>query len=178
MALRWRLCAGSGAKGVPQQRHLTVADHAHFRIRVAAKVTLTAVLIAALGLLLLVSVTIPVKAVELDELTLVTMAQDGSWDVGAHGRAIAASIHDCRAMSGGPSDCGAQFFTSHGGWGIAGLCGNQRIFVTAAALEDAERTAVERERKLDVDGVLEASVNTRSSAGPEPDPLSVIRALM
>jgi len=162
---------------------LAVADHGHFRIRVGAKVALTAVLIAALGLLLLLSVTIPVKAGELDELTVVTMAQDGSWGVGtagSHGPAIAAAIHDCRAMSGGPSDCGAQFITSRGGWVIAGLCGNQKIFVTAATLEDAERAAMERERKLGVDGVLAPSVNTRSTAGPDPDPdpLSVVRALM
>lgn len=166
---------------MPRQRHLAVADHGHFRIRVGGKVALTAVLIAALALLLVLSVTIPAKAVELDELTLVTMAQDGSWGVGtagSHGPAIAAAIHDCRAMSGGPSDCGAQFITSRGGWVIAGLCGNQEIFVTAATLGDVERTAIERERKLGVDGVLAASVNTRSSTGPEPDPLSVVRALM
>src|SRR5262245_55445963 len=174
MALRWRLCAGSGVKGVRRQHHLAVADHGHFRIRIGA---LTAVLIAALGLLLLLSVTIPVKAVELDELTLVTMAQEGSWGVGTVGSA--AAIHDCRAMSsGGRSDCGTQFSTSRGGWVIAGLCGNQKIFVTAATLEDAERAAMEGERKLGVDGVLAASVNTSSSAGPEPDPLSVVRALM
>src|SRR5262245_58818323 len=176
MVLRRRLCAGSGVEGVPRQRHLAVADHGHFRIRVGAKVALTAVLIAALGLLLLLSVTIPVKAVELDEGTLVTMAQDGSWGVGtvgSHGPAPTAAPHDRRAVSGGPSDCGAQFVTSRGGWLIAALCGNQKIFVTAATLEDAERAAMGRERKLGVD-----SVNTRSSAGPEPDPLSIVRALM
>ena len=70
---------------MPRQRHLAVADHGHFRIRVDAKVALTAVLIAALGLLLLLSVTIPVKAVELDELTVVTMVQDGSSPVGTAG---------------------------------------------------------------------------------------------
>lgn len=166
---------------MPRQRRLAVADHGHFRIRVGGKVALTAVLIVALALLLLLSVTIPVKSVELDELTVVTMAQDGSWGVctaGSHGPAIAAAIHDCRTMSGGPSDCGTQFIPSRGGWVIAGLCGNQKIFVTAATLEDAERAAMERERRLDVNGALAASVNTRSSAGPEPDPLSVVRALM
>lgn len=72
---------------MPRRRHLAVADHGYFRIRVGAKVALTAVLIAALGLLLLLSVTIPVKAVELDELTLVTMAHDGSWGCGYGGLA-------------------------------------------------------------------------------------------
>jgi hypothetical protein len=78
----------------------------------------------------------------------------------------------------GPSDYSAQFITSRGGWVVASLCGNQKIFVTAATLEDAERAATGRERKLGVNGVLAAAVNTRSSAGPEPDPLSVVRALM
>src|SRR5262249_15915067 len=55
---------------------------------------------------------------------------------------------------------------------------NQKILVTAATLEDAERANMEQERKLGVNGVLAASVNARSSAGPEPDPLSVVRALM
>jgi hypothetical protein len=64
---------------------LAVADQGHFRIRVGAKVALTAVLIVALALLLLLSVTILVKAVELDKLTVVTMAQDGSWGVGTAG---------------------------------------------------------------------------------------------
>jgi hypothetical protein len=180
MALRWWLCAGAGVKGVPQQRHLAAADHGNFRIRLGSKVALTAVLIVALALLLLFSVAIPVKPVELGELAVVTMAQDGLWGVctaGSHGPAIAAPIYDCRAMLGGSSDCGAHF-TSRGGWVIAGLCGNQKIFVTAATLEDAERAVMERERKLSVNGVLAASVNTRSSAGPEPDPLSVVRALM
>src|SRR5262245_13065130 len=117
MTLRWRLCAGSGVKGVTRQRHLAVAAHEHFRVHVGTKVALTAVLIAALGLLLLLSVTISVKAVELDELTVVKMAQDGSWGVGtagSHGLAIAPAVHDCRAVPGGPSDYGAQFFTSRG----------------------------------------------------------------
>jgi len=106
-------------------------------------------------------------------LTLVTMAQDGSWGVGTAGSlgsVIAGAIHDCRAMSCGPSDYGAQFITWRGGWVVASLCGNQKILATAATLEDAERANMERERKLGVNGVLAASVNARSSAGPEPDP--------
>jgi hypothetical protein len=151
MALPWRFCAGSGAKEVLRQRHLVLAKYGHCLIRGSGKVALMAILIAALGLLLLLSLGISVKAVGLDEVTVVTMARDGSWGVGtagSHGPAIAAAIRDCRAMSGGPSDCGAQFITSRGNWVIAGLCGSQKIFVTAATLEDVERAAMKREHKL------------------------------
>src|SRR5262245_36124970 len=76
------------------------------------------------------------------------MARDGSWGVataGSQGPAIAAAIHDCRAMAGGPSDCGAQFITTRGGWVIASLCGTHKIMVTAATREDAEQAALVRE---------------------------------
>jgi hypothetical protein len=126
-----------------------MAKYGHFPIRCVGKVGLMAILIAAL----LLSVAIWVKAVELDEVTVVTMAQDGSWGVGtagSHGPAIAAAVRDCRARSGGPSDCGAKFIVSRGDWVIAGLCGGQKIFMTAATLEGAERGAMEQERKLSV----------------------------
>jgi hypothetical protein len=61
----------------------------------------------ALGLLASVN---PARALDLDKLTVVTMAPDGSWGVataGSHGPAIAAAIRDCRAMAGAQSDCGA-----------------------------------------------------------------------
>jgi hypothetical protein len=113
-----------------------------------SKVAVVAVLIAAFGLLVLLSVTTPAKAVDLDDLTVVTMARDGSWGVataGSQGLAIAAAIHDCRAMAGGPSDCGAQFVTMRGGWVIAKLCGAHKIMVTAQTREDAEQAALVRE---------------------------------
>jgi hypothetical protein len=68
---------------VLRQRHLVVTNEGHFRTRGDGKVVLTAVLIAALGLLLLLSLAISVKAVDLDELTVVTVARDGSWGVWA-----------------------------------------------------------------------------------------------
>ena len=49
----------------------------------------------AFGILL--AATIPVAAVDLDELTVVTLARDGSWGVataGSQGQAIAAAIRD------------------------------------------------------------------------------------
>jgi hypothetical protein len=94
---------------------------------------------------------IPAKAVDLDELTVVTMARDGAWGVataGSQGQAIAAAIRDCRRMAGALADCGAQFITARGGWVVAGLCGHRKIMVTGAARGDAERAARMRELEI------------------------------
>jgi hypothetical protein len=123
------------------------ADRARFRTG-GSKVVVAAALIAALGLLLPWSVAIPVGAVDLDELTVVTMARDGSWGVataGSQGPAIGAAIRDCRAMAGGPSDCGAQFITTRGGWVVATLCGDNKIIVGAETRQAAEQAALVRE---------------------------------
>jgi hypothetical protein len=120
----------------------------HFRTRGGGNAAVTAALIAALGLALLLSVAVPAKAVDLDELTVVTMARDGAWGVataGSQGAAIAAAIRACRAMAGGPSDCGAQFVTTRGGWVVASLCGSHKIMVAAATRGDAEQAALARE---------------------------------
>src|SRR5262245_54346578 len=114
-------------RGPVEVGDFAVADHARFGTRCGGKIAVTAFLIAALGLLLLLSVAMPAKAVDLDELTVVTMARDGSWGVataGSQGPAIAAAVRDCRAMAGGPTDCGAQFITTRGGWVVAKLCGD------------------------------------------------------
>lgn len=94
---------------------------------------------------------VPAKAVDLDELTVVTLARDGSWGVataGSQGQAIAAAIRDCRAMAGAPSDCGAQFATARGGWVIANLCGGHKIMATAETRDGAEQAALVREMDL------------------------------
>jgi hypothetical protein len=91
------------------------------------------------------------KAVDLDELTVVTLSRDGAWGVAtAHsqGPAIAAAIRDCRAMARGPSDCGAQFATTRGGWVHAGLCGSHKIVVAAETPEAVEQAAIKRENDL------------------------------
>jgi len=106
-------------------------------------------LISAFGVLL--AATVPANTVELDELTVVTLAHDGSWGVataGSQGPAIAAAVRDCRAMAAAPSDCGAQFTTTRGGWVIASLCGNHKIIAAAEIREDAERAALKREIDL------------------------------
>ena len=100
----------------------------------------------AFGILL--AATIPVAAVDLDELTVVTLARDGSWGVataGSQGQAIAAAIRDCKAMAASPNDCGAQFVTTRGGWVIASLCGDHKIIVAAETREAAEQAAILRE---------------------------------
>lgn len=90
-------------------------------------------------------------AVDLDELTVVTLARDGSWGVAtaaAQGPAIAGAIRDCRAMAGGASDCGAQFATTRGGWVVAKLCGDHKIIVTAETRQAADQAALARELAL------------------------------
>jgi hypothetical protein len=94
----------------------------------------------------------PARALELDELTVATMARDGSWGVAtadAQGPAIAAAIRDCQAMAAAPSDCGAQFVTTRGGWVIANLCGDHAIIVAAESREAAEKVALSREFDLE-----------------------------
>ena len=135
-------------RGSVESGTAAMADHAHFRTRGGGNTAVTAALIAGLGLLLLLSVAIPAKAVDLDELTVATLARDGAWGVataGSQGPAVAAAIRACRAMAGGPSDCGAQFITTRGGWIVAGLCGTYKIMVAAGTRQDAEQAALVRE---------------------------------
>jgi hypothetical protein len=106
------------------------------------------ILFAATALAVLAT---PAPAVDPDEVTVVTLARDGSWGVAtaaSQGPAIAAAIRDCRAMAGGPSDCGAQFASTRGGWVVAKLCGDRKIIVTAMTLEAAEREAQAQEMSL------------------------------
>jgi hypothetical protein len=101
-----------------------------------------------LALGILIARPIPARAVDLDELTVVTLARDGSWGVataGSTGEAIAAAVRACRAMAVAPTDCGAQFTTARGKWVIANLCGDHQIIVGARARADAEAAAIDRE---------------------------------
>jgi hypothetical protein len=107
--------------------------------------------IAATGALLTaasVLLAAPATAIELDEVTVVTLASDGSWGVatgGSTGEAIAAAVRACRAMARPPTDCGARLTTTRGRWVIANLCGDHPIIVGADTREDAEAAAIERE---------------------------------
>jgi hypothetical protein len=104
-----------------------------------------------LAISILLAATIPVAALDLDELTVVTLARNGAWGVataGSQGQALATAIRDCQAKSGAPSDCGAQFVTTRGGWVIANLCGDHKIIVAAETRQAAERAAIIRETDL------------------------------
>ena len=83
--------------------------------------------------------------------TVVTMARDGSWGIGIDRHiadANAAAIRECRAMSSGGSDCGAEFAATRGGWIIGLRCDDYRILVAAKELKDAETAALHREIDL------------------------------
>src|SRR5262245_4841916 len=95
--------------------------------------------------------TMAAKAIDLDELTVVTLARDGSWGVataGSQGPAIAAAIRHCQEMSDTNSDCGAQFITTRDTWAVAKLCGNQKIIVAGETRDVAEQAAIKRETDL------------------------------
>lgn len=115
--------------------------------RVRSGIALLRLLIPAFAVL---SAT-PAKAVHLDELTVVTLSRDGAWGAAtAHSLvpAIAAAVRDCRAMAGGPSDCGAQVSTTRGGWIVARLCGDRKIIAAAGTRGAAEQAATRRENDL------------------------------
>ena len=104
-------------------------------------------LLAACGIL----IAAPAMAVDLDEMTVVTLARDGSWGVAtasSQGEAIAAAVSACRAKAGGPSDCGAHFATTRHGWVMASLCGDRAIIVVAASRDGAEQASLERESEI------------------------------
>jgi len=102
-------------------------------------------LLAATGVLLLAP---PAAAIELDEVTVVTLARDGSWGVataGSTGEAIAIAVRACRAMARATTDCGAQFTAARGRWVVANLCGDHQIITSADTLHEAEAAALARE---------------------------------
>jgi hypothetical protein len=104
----------------------------------------TARLLAASSILL----AAPASALDLDEVTVVTLASKGAWGVataGSTGEAIAAAVRACRAMAGAPTDCGARLTTTRGRWIIANLCGDHPILVGADTREHAEAAVIERE---------------------------------
>jgi hypothetical protein len=90
----------------------------------------------------------PAAAIELDEVTVVTLARDGSWGVataGSTGEAIALAVRACREMARAPTDCGAQFTAARGRWVVASLCGDHQIIASAETLQEAEAAALARE---------------------------------
>jgi hypothetical protein len=83
--------------------------------------------------------------------TVVTIARDGSWGVGIDrhmAAANAAAIGECRAMSDGASDCGAELAAVRDGWIVGLRCDDHRILVTGGDLKDVELTLLNREIDL------------------------------
>ncbi len=83
--------------------------------------------------------------------TVATMARDGSWGVGIDrhmAAANAAAIRECRAMSDGASDCGAELAAVRDGWIVGVRCDDHRILVTGRDLKDAELSLLNREIDL------------------------------
>jgi len=97
-------------------------------------------------------VSIAVAAEDWDhDWTVVTMARDGSWGVGIDRHmagANAAAVRECRAMSSGGSDCGAEFAAIRAGWIIGLRCDDHRILVAGKELKEAETAAINREIDL------------------------------
>jgi hypothetical protein len=121
-------------------------EHAAIAQAVGARRALVRCASAVAGGLLLAA---PASAIELDEVTAVTLARDGSWGVataGSTGEAIAAVVRACRAMAAALSDCGAVQTTTRGRWVVGSLCGDRQIIVSADSREDAVAAALERER--------------------------------
>jgi hypothetical protein len=120
------------------------------RARARAVATVRPALLAAS----LLSVIAPGYALDDEwqhDWTVLTLASNGAWGVATHNYihlAIASAIRDCKAMSGGPNDCGARSSSVRAGWSVGMLCGDQPIIVAAKQLADAEQQAADRETEL------------------------------
>jgi len=81
-------------------------------------------------------------------LTVLTLARDGSWGTATDsdtGRAIAAAIRDCKAMSSRRvNSCGARFTTVFRGWSLAVLCGDEPIVAAASLRSEAAQDGCAR----------------------------------
>jgi hypothetical protein len=53
-------------------------------------------------------------------------------------------------MAAAPTDCGALFRATRGGWIVADLCGDEKILATGPTQEEAERDALNREIDLEL----------------------------
>jgi hypothetical protein len=86
-------------------------------------------------------------AADAADWTAVTLARSGAWGISTapmRGAAIAGAIQQCRAMTQGPSDCGAHYIVRRGAWIVGLVCGDQQISVAAPTLEDAMGAARSR----------------------------------
>src|SRR5580704_14731139 len=78
---------------------------------------------------------------------VVTVARNGNWGIASartQGEAIAGAVLRCQAMTAEESDCGAELVAFRSGLGLALLCGDHRVIVTANDLEEADSAAFAR----------------------------------
>ena len=78
---------------------------------------------------------------------VVTVARNGNWGIASartQGEAIAGAVLRCQAMTADESDCGAELVAFRSGLGLALLCGDHRVIVTANDLEEADSAAFAR----------------------------------
>jgi len=86
-----------------------------------------------------------------NDITVVTIAPDGSWGVATEpstSRAIAHAIDDCKSRHGPGIGCGHKMTSIRAGWSLALRCGDSTILAAAKTLRDAEQQAVDRELEL------------------------------
>ena len=86
-------------------------------------------------------------AAEETNWTVLTVARNGSWGIASartQGEAIAGAVLRCQAMTADESDCGAELVAFRSGLGLALLCGDHRVIVTANDLEEADSAAFAR----------------------------------
>jgi hypothetical protein len=79
--------------------------------------------------------------------TVLTVAHSGTWGLStarSQGEAIAGAVRQCQSRAADDSDCGAQLLAYKVGWGLAILCDDSRVLVSAVSLEEAETVAYER----------------------------------
>jgi hypothetical protein len=79
--------------------------------------------------------------------TVLTVARNGNWGIASartQGEAIAGAVLRCQAMMDDESDCGAELVAFRSGFGLAILCGDHRVIVTANDLEEADSAAFAR----------------------------------
>jgi hypothetical protein len=78
---------------------------------------------------------------------VLTVARNGNWGIASartQGEAIADAVLRCQAMTADESDCGAELVAFRSGLGLALLCGDHRVIVTANNSEEADSAAVVR----------------------------------
>ena len=79
--------------------------------------------------------------------TVLTVARNGNWGIArarTRSEAIAGALDRCQAMTVDESDCGAELVAFRSGLGLALLCGDHRVIVTANDLEEADSAAFAR----------------------------------